>query len=65
MNELTGSNSGIGYWMQQGREYVRVDIVLAALIVFAAVGKIVDSLVRVAERRLLGWRDNIERDMDA
>lgn len=63
--ELTGANSGIGYWMQMGREYVRVDIVLAALIVFAAVGKLVDSLVRLLERRLLGWRDNIEKEMDA
>jgi len=61
--ELTGSNSGVGYWMQTGREYVRVDVVLAALIVFAAVGKLVDSLVRLLERRLLGWRDTIEREM--
>lgn len=59
--ELTGANSGVGYWMQLGREFVRVDIVLAALIVFAAVGKIVDSLVRHLERRLLGWRDSIEK----
>lgn len=63
--ELTGANSGIGFWMQQGREFFRVDIVLAALVVFAAVGKMVDSLVRLLERRLLGWRDNIEKDMDA
>lgn len=62
--ELTGANSGIGYWMQMGREYVRVDIVLAALVVFAAVGKFVDSLVRLLERRLLGWRDTIEKGMD-
>lgn len=62
--ELTGANSGVGYWMQTGREYVRVDVVLAALIVFAVVGKFVDSLVRLLERRLLNWRDNIEKDMD-
>ncbi|WP_420112972.1 ABC transporter permease [Pseudactinotalea sp.] len=61
--ELTGANSGVGYWMQTGREYVRVDVVLAALIVFAAVGKIVDSLVRLLERRLLRWRDTIDREM--
>lgn len=63
--ELTGANSGVGYWMQMGREYVRVDIVLAALLVFAAVGKTVDSTVRLLERRLLSWRDNIEKDMAA
>jgi sulfonate transport system permease protein len=63
--ELTGANVGIGHWMQQGREFVRVDIVLAALVVFAAVGKGVDSLVRLVERRLLSWRDNVEKEMDA
>ncbi|MGI6878493.1 ABC transporter permease [Microbacterium sp. gxy059] len=63
--ELTGANSGIGHWMQVGRENVRVDIVLAALIVFAAVGKIVDSIVRLIERRALGWRDSVEREMSA
>ena len=61
--ELTGANSGIGYWMQMGREFVRVDIVLAALIVFGAIGKLVDSLVRLLERRMLSWRDNIEQEM--
>lgn len=63
--ELTGANVGIGFWMQQGREFVRVDIVLAALIVFAAIGKIVDSLVRLLESRLLSWRDTVEKEMDA
>jgi sulfonate transport system permease protein len=61
--ELNGANSGIGYWMQQGREFVRVDIVLAALLVFALGGKLVDMLVRMLERRLLGWRDNLAKEM--
>ncbi|GAB3815629.1 hypothetical protein GCM10028820_13520 [Tessaracoccus terricola] len=56
--ELTGANSGVGYWMQMGREYMRVDIVLAALLIFAGVGKAVDSLVRLMERKFLSWRDN-------
>jgi sulfonate transport system permease protein len=61
--ELNGANSGIGYWMQQGREFVRVDIVLAALLVFALGGKLVDMLVRMLERRMLGWRDNLAKEM--
>lgn len=63
--ELTGANSGVGYWMQMGREFMRIDIVLAALLIFAAVGKGVDSLVRLLERKLLSWRDNIEQEMNA
>ncbi|PXA73230.1 ABC transporter permease [Cryobacterium arcticum] len=61
--ELNGANSGIGYWMQQGREFVRVDIVIAALLVFAVVGKLVDMFVRMLEQRLLGWRDNLAKEM--
>lgn len=61
--ELNGANSGIGFWMQQGREFVRVDVVLAALFVFAAVGKLVDMFVRMLETRLLGWRDNLAKEM--
>ena len=61
--ELNGASSGIGFWMQQGREFVRVDIVIAALVVFAVVGKLVDVLVRALERRLLSWRDNLAKEM--
>ncbi|MFC6154635.1 ABC transporter permease [Nocardioides yefusunii] len=61
--ELNGASSGIGFWMQQGREFVRVDIVIAALVVFAVVGKLVDVFVRALERRLLGWRDNLAKEM--
>lgn len=61
--ELNGANSGIGYWMQQGREFVRVDIVLAALLVFALGGKLVDMFVRMLEKRLLRWRDNLGKEM--
>lgn len=61
--ELNGASSGIGFWMQQGREFVRVDIVIAALVVFAVVGKLVDVFVRSLERRLLGWRDNLAKEM--
>jgi sulfonate transport system permease protein len=61
--ELNGATNGIGYWMQMGRQNVRVDIVLAALIVFAVVGKVVDVLVRALEKRLLRWRDTFESEM--
>ena len=47
----------MGFMLNQGRELSRVDVVIAALLVFAVAGKAVDLLVRAAERRLLRWRD--------
>ncbi|MFD8867188.1 ABC transporter permease [Streptomyces sp. NPDC059590] len=55
--ELLGATSGLGFMLNQGRELSRVDVVIAALLVFAVAGKAVDLLVRAAERRLLRWRD--------
>ncbi|NUS84139.1 MAG: ABC transporter permease, partial [Streptomyces sp.] len=54
---LLGATSGLGFMLNQGRELSRVDVVIAALLVFAVAGKAVDLLVRAAERRLLRWRD--------
>lgn len=56
--ELMGATSGLGFWLAQGREFVRVDIVLASLLVFSVAGKVVDVIVRLLERHLLSWRDS-------
>lgn len=55
--ELMAAESGIGFWLLQGREAVRVDIVLASLFVFSAAGKFMDSVLRLLENRLLHWRN--------
>lgn len=55
--ELMAAESGIGFWLLQGREAVRVDIVLASLFVFSAAGKLMDSVLRIVEARLLHWRN--------
>src|SRR6266702_5880722 len=38
--ELLGAQQGLGYLLSEGREFVRVDIVLCSIIVFAIVGKL-------------------------
>ncbi|CDK01790.1 alkanesulfonate transporter subunit; membrane component of ABC superfamily [Microbacterium sp. C448] len=58
--ELTGAQSGIGYLIQDARSLLNTATVMVGVVVFAAVGKISDSLVRILERRLLGWRDNYD-----
>lgn len=56
--ELMAAESGIGYWLMQGREAVRVDIVLASLIVFSIAGKLMDAGLRLLEGRVLHWRNS-------
>lgn len=55
--ELMAAESGIGYWLLQGREAVRVDIVLASLVVFSVAGKVMDATLRLIEGRVLHWRN--------
>jgi sulfonate transport system permease protein len=56
--ELMAAQSGIGNWLMQGREAVRVDIVLASLVVFSVAGKVMDTVLRAVDRRLLHWRNS-------
>ena len=55
--ELIAATQGLGYLLSDGRETSRPDIVLAAIIVLALLGKLSDGLLATLERRWLGWRD--------
>lgn len=55
--ELTGATQGLGFLLAQGREFVRIDIIVASILIFALAGKLVDLFVRLLERRFLRWRD--------
>lgn len=57
VSELVGASSGLGYMIQMGQAVSRVDIVMGGLVVFAIVGKLVDVIIKIAENRLLRWRD--------
>ncbi|MCM3130054.1 MULTISPECIES: ABC transporter permease [unclassified Paenibacillus] len=56
--ELMGSSEGIGYMIQDARQFTQTSVVFVGIIIFAAVGKITDSFVRYLERKLLRWRDS-------
>ncbi len=56
--ELMGAQSGLGYLIQNARSLLDTPTVLIGVAAFALIGKASDSLVRVAERRLLAWRDD-------
>ncbi|MEE4147667.1 ABC transporter permease [Pseudomonas viridiflava] len=55
--ELIAATKGLGYLLSDGRETSRPDIVLAAIVVLAGLGKLSDGLLARLERRFLSWRD--------
>lgn len=56
--ELIAASQGLGYLLTDGRETSRADIVLAAIVLLALLGKLSDSLMAAIETRALHWRDS-------
>ena len=54
--EQVNATSGIGYLISDARDFMRTDVIVVGLLVYALLGLTVDVLVRWLERRLLGWR---------
>ena len=53
--ETIAANSGIGYMAMHAREFMRVDVVVFAILVYALFGKLADSTARLLERLCLSW----------
>lgn len=60
--EMMGSSSGVGFLMNDARSFSLTSVVFVGIIVFAAVGKLSDSLVKWIESRFLRWQDNFKGD---
>ncbi|MBN9205175.1 ABC transporter permease [Methylibium petroleiphilum] len=58
--ELIAASQGLGYLLTDGRETSRADIVLAAIVLLAVLGKASDTAMQALERRLLAWRDSFD-----
>lgn len=54
--ELIAADAGIGYRIMWARQYFEVDTMLFDAFLIGFLGFIIDSLMRVAERRLLRWK---------
>jgi sulfonate transport system permease protein len=54
--EQLNASSGIGFILGQAREFLRADIVLVCIGIYAALGLTGDLVARLLERRLLAWR---------
>lgn len=56
VGEQINASSGIGFMMMDARDFMRTDIILVGLFVYAALGLLTDGGVRVLERAALRWR---------
>ena len=54
--EQINANSGIGHMMMDAEDFLRTDIILVGLFIYAALGLISDQIVRSIEARVLVWR---------
>ncbi|CAL9321432.1 ABC transporter permease [Streptomyces sp. SudanB182_2057] len=54
--EQVNADAGIGFLMVQARDFLRTDVIVVCLIVYAFLGLLADFIVRSLERLLLQWR---------
>ena len=59
--EQVNANAGIGYLINDARDFLRTDVILVGLLTYALLGLGADALVRLLERRLLAWRAALVR----
>ena len=58
--ELIAATRGLGYLLSDGRETSRPDLVIAAILLLAVLGKLSDGLLKHWETRALKWRDSYQ-----
>ncbi len=59
VGEQINADSGIGYMMMNAREFLRTDIIMVGLLVYALLGLLADQGVRALERAALIWRPSM------
>ncbi|SDW44437.1 sulfonate transport system permease protein [Amycolatopsis xylanica] len=56
VGETVNADAGLGFLINNAREFLRTDVIVVGLIVYAALGLLTDAVVRLLERRALRWR---------
>ena len=57
--EQINASAGLGYLIDNARDFMRTDIIVVCLLVYAMLGLGADALVREVERRALVWRPSL------
>lgn len=60
--EQINAQAGIGYLINDARDFLRTDVILVGLLVYSLLGLGADALVRMAERRALAWRPSLVKE---
>ncbi|MGC4936024.1 ABC transporter permease [Gordonia sp. DT30] len=58
--EQINATSGIGYLMDNGRQFFQTDVIVVCLVVYAILGLLCDLVVRLLSRVLLSWQSSFE-----
>jgi sulfonate transport system permease protein len=59
--EFMGASEGLGYLLVDGQQLGKPGQIIAAILVFAVLGKLTDALLVAAAAPLLRWQDTVER----
>jgi sulfonate transport system permease protein len=59
--ETIAGGAGIGHMAMEAREFMRVDVVVLSIVIYALFGKLADSLARGLERLTLSWHPAYRR----
>lgn len=59
--ETIATSEGIGYLAQNGRDLLRNDRIVLAIILYALAGLLADQLIRFVEARVLRWNPNYQK----
>jgi sulfonate transport system permease protein len=54
--EQVNASAGIGYLIDDARDYMRTDIIVVCLLVYSLLGLGTDFIVRMLEQKALAWR---------
>lgn len=56
--ETIGAQSGLGFLAMDAREFLRTDVIVLTIVIYALIGVAADLIARTLERRLLAWHPN-------
>lgn len=56
--ETIGAQAGLGFLALDAREFLRTDVIVLVVVIYAIIGVLADVIVRVLERVLLAWHPN-------
>lgn len=60
--EFMGASEGLGYLLVDGQQLGKPDQIVAAILVFALIGKLSDGLLVAISKPFIRWQDSFERE---